>query len=249
MSYTSGMPFLSIVFPAYNEESRLPSTLESVHTFCSEQAIDFEIVVVNDGSKDQTIAAVEEFARHHDFVRLISYEVNKGKGHAVRVGALSAQGDLVLINDSDGSSPIGEFLRLRSAIDGGADVVIGSRAKASGETKVQALAYRTYVGNTFNRIVQSLLLPGLEDTQCGFKLFKKAAAQDVFQSSTVDGYAFDVEILFIAKIRNYKIAEVPINWNNVAGSKVNVMVDSIRMLVEVIRIWINACLGKYRKNG
>jgi len=248
MPYTSLMPQVSIVFPAYNEETRLPTTLASVHAFCSEEGLDFEIVVVNDGSKDGTIAAVENFAKHHDGVRLISYQVNMGKGHAVRKGALAAEGDLILINDSDGSSPICELLRLRDAIGSGADLAIGSRAKHSAETKVQALAYRTYVGNTFNRLVQSLLLPGIYDTQCGFKLFKRSVAHDIFKVARVDGYAFDVEVLYLAKLSNYTIEEVPINWNNVEGSKVNVFVDSVKMFFEVLHIWINALLGRYRRD-
>jgi dolichyl-phosphate beta-glucosyltransferase len=240
---------LSIVIPAYNEESRILPTLESVHTFLSGHFPKFEIIVVNDGSNDSTSQVVTDFAKHHQSVRLVAYDVNKGKGHAVRVGMLAAGGDLILMNDADGSSPISEVLRLRDAMLNGADIVIGSRAKPDPHRVVKALAYRTYMGNTFNGIVQWLLLPGLHDTQCGFKLFKRPVAHDVFSCSRIDGFAFDVEVLFIARRRNYKIVEIAIDWTNVNGSKVNVLVDSAKMLLQVIKIKINDLGGQYRRKA
>jgi dolichyl-phosphate beta-glucosyltransferase len=244
--YNAAMPALSVVIPAYNEETRLPLTLSSVHGFFTAAEMDIELIVVNDGSKDNTVQVVEDFAKHHAGVRLISYEINKGKGHAVKVGVLASHGDLVLVDDADGNAPIEEFVRLRDAIDSGADVAIGSRAKPNTNTVVKALAYRTFIGNTFNRIVQALLLPGIYDSQCGFKVFKRQAAHDIFAASLVNGYAFDVEILYIAKLRNYAISEVSVNWHNVPGSKVNVVVDSSKMLFEVINIYIRSLSGKYR---
>jgi len=241
------MPALSVVIPAYNEENRLPQTLSSVHSFLTAAGSEFEVIVVNDGSSDNTVAVVEEFAKHHAGIRLLSYGANRGKGYAVKAGVLASTGDLVLVDDADGNAPIEELTRLRDAIDSGADVAIGSRNKPNSGTVIKALAYRTLMGNTFNRIVQALLLPGIYDSQCGFKLFKRQCAQDVFAVSTVTGYAFDVEILFIAKMRGYKISEVAVNWHNVPGSKVNVVVDSIKMLVEVINIRLRAASGKYKK--
>ena len=191
---------------------------------------------------------VTNFAEKHKNVRLIEYAANKGKGYALKVGVLAARGDLILINDADGSSPIAEFDRLVTAIKNGADIAIGSRAKPDPSCIVTALPYRTYMGNTFNRIVQSLLLPGIYDTQCGFKLFKKAAAHNLFSLSTTEGYAFDVEILYLAKLRKYLLEEVSISWNNVPGSKVRVFVDSFKMLVEVLKIKCNDAQGKYSKN-
>lgn len=243
------MPELSVIIPAFNEENRLPKTLESVHDYLTESHADFEIVVVNDGSRDGTVASVQEFARHRDRIRLISYASNQGKGHAVRTGVMAAAGDLVLMNDADGSSPIEEIEKLIAALDGGADVAIGSRAKPdpAGAVHVQALAYRKHIGNTFNLIVQTLLLPGILDTQCGFKLFKRSAAREIFPAAILNGYAFDVEILYVTRKRGYTIAEVPINWHNVAGSKVNVMIDSPRMFLEVLTIFFGRLTGKYRK--
>src|SRR5262249_9388768 len=171
----------------------------------------------------------------------------QGKGHAVRVGILAAHGELMLVDDADGSSPINELERLESAIADGADIAIGSRAKPDPTRVVETLAYRKHIGNTFNLIVQSLLLRGIYDTQCGFKLFKREAARNLFSVACVDGFGFDVEVLSLARMRNYKIAEVAINWHNVEGSKVNVLIDSPRMLLEVFGVWLRALLGIYKR--
>lgn len=241
------MPQLSVIIPAYNEEYRLPPTLESVYAYLTGKAISFEIIVVDDGSTDHTIEAVEAFAKHHDGIRLLAYAPNQGKGHAVRTGMLAAGGDLLLLDDADGSSPISEIERLIKAVDGGADVAIGSRNKPEVGVTVEARSYRKHIGNTFNLIVQSLLLPGLNDTQCGFKLFKREAARNIFAVAHLNGYAFDVEVLFIAKILGYKIDEIAIDWHHVRGSKVNVLLDSPKMLFEVFRITIGAMFGRYKR--
>jgi dolichyl-phosphate beta-glucosyltransferase len=241
------MPQLSVVIPAYNEERRLPSTLESVHAFLQEHYAEFEIVVVDDGSKDKTVETVDQFSRHHPGIRLITYSPNQGKGHAIRTGVLQATGDLILIDDADGSSPIGEVVRLEQAITDGADLAIGSRNKPDPNRVVVADLHRKYIGNTFNLIVQTLLLPGVYDTQCGFKLFKKNVAHDIFAVSQLNGFAFDVEVLYVARIRNYRLTEVAINWTNVAGSKVNVILDSMGMFFQVMGIKLRALTGGYRK--
>jgi dolichyl-phosphate beta-glucosyltransferase len=241
------VPDLSVIIPAYNEERRLPATLESVYLFLSQSGHTFEILVVDDGSLDGTCDVVQEFASHHDGLRLVSYAPNQGKGCAVRTGMLAARGDYLLMNDADGSSPIEEVDKLLDALKGGADVAIGSRAKVDPGVVVKAQLHRKYIGNTFNLIVQKLLLPGIQDTQCGFKLFKRDVAQDIFAVARLNGYAFDVELLYIAKLRNYKIAELAINWTNTEGSKVNVLTDSPRMLAEVLRITLGAWTGSYRK--
>ncbi len=243
------MPEISVIIPAYNEESRLPATLASVHEFLSGYGKSFEILIVDDGSYDHTVEVVNEFAAGHPGVRLLSYQPNCGKGHAIRTGILSGRGDLLLINDADGSSPISELARLEHGIASGADIAIGSRAKRDETRTVSALAYRKFIGNTFNLIVQSLLLPGIYDTQCGFKLFKRDVAQDIFSVSRIDGYGFDVEILFIARRRGYTISEIGINWNNVEGSKVNVFTDSLAMFMEVLRITVSAWMGRYKRSG
>lgn len=254
------MPYLSVVIPAYNEEKRLPSTLESVFAFLESCGKTYEIVVVDDGSHDGTCEVVEDFCRKNlsvslneqeeklgqDKIRLVSYAPNQGKGFAVRTGMLKARGDYLLMNDADGSSPIEEVERLLDGLKPDYSVVIGSRAKEDPTAKVNALAYRKYIGNTFNLIVQSLLLPGIRDTQCGFKLFERKAAAEIFSVARLNGYAFDVELLYIARLKNYKIHEIAINWNNTEGSKVNVLTDSPRMLLEVLGITIGAWFGRYK---
>ena len=247
MPYTCGMAEVSVVIPAYNEERRLPATLKSVYEHLSARGRSFEIVVVDDGSMDNTADFVESYAKTRPQVRLVSYSPNRGKGHAVRVGMLAAKGDFLLFDDADGSSPISEMTKLLDAIAGGADIAIGSRAKPDKDRTVKALPYRKYIGNTFNMIVQCLLLPGLYDTQCGFKMFKRSVAHDVFSVAHLDGFAFDVEVLFISRLRGYRISEKPINWSNVEGSKVNVLVDSPKMLFEVLWIAAGAWFGRYRK--
>lgn len=243
------MTEISIVIPAYNEELRLRSTLSSVYEYLDKQGFSFEIVVVDDGSQDNTAGVVEEFATTHKEVRLLSYAPNSGKGFAVRTGMLSACGDYVLMNDADGASPIEEIRLLLAAIGEGYEVAIGSRAKKDEgrKTTVKAHLHRKYMGNTFNLIVQSLLLPGLKDTQCGFKLFTRQCAQDVFSVSRLNGFAFDVEVLYICRLRNYKVKEVPINWTNITGSKVNVFTDSTRMFLDVLKITLAGWFGRYKR--
>jgi dolichyl-phosphate beta-glucosyltransferase len=243
------MPELTVIIPAFNEERRLPSTLESVHQYLSTQEESFEIIIVDDGSLDRTVEIVNDFAKHHEGIRLLSYSPNQGKGYAVRAGIKAAQGELVLIDDADGASPIEELASLKKTISEGADLAIGSRAKPDQTTIVDALPYRRHLGNTFNLFVQSLVLPGIYDTQCGFKLFKRPVAQDIFSISKFNGYAFDVEVLYIATVRGYKIAEVPINWHNVEWSKVHVLIDAPTMLIDVIKIAIKACMGQYGKKA
>ena len=238
---------LSVIIPAYNEEKRLPSTLESVHSFLSESEKTFEIIVVDDGSSDGTSKVVKEFAINHCGVRLLTHSPNQGKGYSVREGMLKAEGELLLLDDADGASPISELVRLENAINKGADIAIGSRAKPGDETVVKALSHRKHIGNTFNMIVQSSLLKGIEDTQCGFKLFKRDVAMDLFSMGRLNRYAFDVEILYLARIRGYEIAEVPINWTSIEGSKINLVTDPMNMLFEIAKIYSAKMCGLYRK--
>ena len=243
------MPELSVIITAYNEESRLPRTLASICAFLGERGRSFEVLVVDDGSDDRTTDAVMSYSKAHAQVRVLSYQPNRGKGFAVRTGILAAKGDYLLIDDADGSSPIEEVERLEKAIADGADLAIGSRAKPDDSRTVEALTHRKFVGNTFNFIVQSLLLPGVFDTQCGFKLFKRTVARDVFSVNRIDGFGFDVEVLYIARSRGYKIAEVAINWANMEGSKVNVLVDSPKMFIDVLKVAGLSWLGAYRRGA
>ena len=237
---------LSIVIPAYNEEKRLGSTLESVYAYLLSREVEFELIVVDDGSTDGTVDVVKEFALHHPAIRLLSYSPNQGKGHAVREGVKKSVGERVLFNDADGSSPIAEIEKLESALDNGADIAIGSRAKADASRRVNALAYRKFMGNFFNFIVQTLLLKGVQDSQCGFKMFSRTAAQSIFRVARENGFAFDVELLHIARLRGYRIDEIPINWANVDGSKVNLVLDSSKMFADVVKIKLRSIVGFYK---
>ncbi len=235
-----------MIIPAYNEEARLPRTLDSVYTYLSNRGLAFEIIVVDDGSIDHTVQEVESFAENRPNVRVIQYAPNQGKGYAVRTGMLAASGELVLFNDADGASPIEEIEKLEKSIANGADVAIGSRAKPDKTRTIKALASRKFIGNTFNLMVQSLVLPGYHDTQCGFKLFRHKVSQDIFSVSRLNGFAFDVEVLYIAKIRHYRVDEIAINWTNIDGSKVNVLTDSPKMLIELLKVAVGAWFGKYK---
>lgn len=226
---------ISIVVPAYNEERRLPPTLIDMIDFFDRTALAYEIIVVDDGSTDATSDVVQKFERVREQVTLIQLPKNYGKGHAIRLGVLNSRGSMVLFADADGATPIAEFSRLQAALQAGADVAIGSRALASTDTKVTTSVHRKLLGRIFNRCVNTILVPSIADTQCGFKLFTRTAALFLFRRQTSDRFSFDVEILYIAEKAGLSIKEVPINWNNIPGSKVNLVIDSMRMLRDVFK--------------
>jgi len=239
--------WLSVVIPAYNEEERISKTLVSVSDYLNERGGDYEVVVVDDGSLDQTARVVAGFENLNPRVRLLSYGENRGKGFALRFGVKNSKGELVLINDADGASPIEEVERLENALSKGAQVAIGSRAMISRETAVRSVWYRKLLGKAFNGFVNFMVLPGIADTQCGFKLFEREIAQDLFGRQRADGFSFDVEILFLARKAGYKIVEVPINWTNIPGSKVNLLKDSIYMGLDVFKFRVRDWAGVYSK--
>jgi dolichyl-phosphate beta-glucosyltransferase len=226
---------LSVVVPAYNEERRLPPTLIDMIDYLDSLGASYEIIVVDDGSNDLTPDVVRKFERVRGQVRLIQLARNSGKGHAVRVGVLNSRGSRVLFADADGATPIKELSRLTAALNEGADVVIGSRAMASKDTKVRTSFHRKFLGRIFNGCVNAFILPGIADTQCGFKMFTRDAAQFLFRQQRSDGFSFDVELLFLARRVGLTIREVPINWSNIPGSKVSLVWDSARMLRDVFR--------------
>jgi dolichyl-phosphate beta-glucosyltransferase len=235
----SPTPALSLVIPAYNEYWRLPSTLMEAIDYLDAQVQErklrsYEIIVVDDGSKDATAQLVGKFEKICKQVSLIRLPRNYGKGHAVRVGMLNAHGERVLFADADGSSPIDEMKRLSAALDAGFDVAFASRALNTPDTKVTTTWLRKYPGRLFNFLVNLLVLPGVADSQCGFKMFTARAARFLFERQQCDGWAFDVEILFIAHLAGLKAKEVPISWTNVPGSKVNLATDSLRMLKDLV---------------
>jgi len=238
-------PDLSIVIPAFNEEARLGPTLRDYLAYCRQSGRRTELIVVDDGSLDRTSPVVNSFSAEHPEVRLIRLAENHGKGHAVRSGVVNAQGKLVLFADADGATPLSEIERLEAALNAGADVAIGSRALADQRVKVNARFYRRVIGRIFHGLVEMLTVPGVKDTQCGFKLFRGPVAHDLFSRMRVRGFSFDVELLMMAQRRGYRIAEVPVNWTHQPGSKVNLITDSARMFRDLFIIRGRYLSGQY----
>ena len=234
-------PRLSVVIPAFNEAGRLPATLARVREHLAGRGVAFELIVIDDGSTDATTDA----ARAVPFpIQVMRHAVNRGKGHAVRTGMLAASGALRLMTDADLSTPIEELGRLEAALDQGFDVAIGSRALAGSRIEVHQPAYREAMGRLFNRLVQALLLPGLQDTQCGFKLFTAAAASTAFGACRLDGFCFDVEALYVARRRGLRIAELPVVWRNDAATRVG-LGGGAAAFVDLARIRFGAARGRY----
>jgi dolichyl-phosphate beta-glucosyltransferase len=236
---------VSVVIPAYNEELRVGPVLADIVTSLRRAGRTHEVIVVDDGSMDGTSRLVNDLAAQYPELRLIRLPENRGKGHAVRTGVVNSRGEVVLFADADGATPIGELARLEAALDAGADIAIGSRALANAEVKVNARAYRRLIGRLFHFLVSSLTVAGFQDTQCGFKLFRRHAAHDLFSRMLMSGFSFDVEVLLMAERRGYRAAEVPVNWTHQPGSKVNLALDSMRMMRDLFIIRGNALRGKY----
>jgi len=246
-SYPNELIDISIIIPAYNEAKRILPYLHDITTYLGRRGTSHELLVVDDGSQDETAVLVEKFRTEVPTVRLLRLARNTGKGEAVRRGMLDARGHLQLFADADGATPIQELERLEAHIKDGADIAMGSRFLASRDNRytVKARWHRTVLGNLFNRIVQQLGLRGITDTQCGFKLFRGAVARDLFSVARVNGYGFDLELLYIAQRRGYRIAEVPVNWTDQPGTKVWVLRDGLRMLLELLMVRRNAANGLY----
>lgn len=235
--------FLSIIIPAYNEEKRLPDTLKNVAAFIAKQSYPAEILVVENGSQDRTLEVAEEFASQHPNVRVIP-EAARGKGLAVRKGMLEAVGQYRFMCDADLSMPIDELNRFLPPEQPDADIVIGSR-EAPGSIRYDEPTYRHLGGRFVNTLIRWAALPGLQDTQCGFKCFRAAVAEELFHFQTINGWSFDIELLFIAKLRGYNIVELPIPWYFSAESHVQPVKDTIRLSLDILDIRRNARRGLY----
>ena len=225
----------SVVIPAFNEVDRLPPYLEEVVGFFDGRGEPYEVIVVDDGSTDATVPTVRALAARYPAVRVLQLGRNRGKGAAVRAGMLGATGELRLFTDADGATPIAELKRLEPALTAGIDVVIGSRAMADQAVAVRAHPHRVVAGRLFNWLVARLGLRGVADSQCGFKLFRAAAAERLFRRLETPGFGFDVELLLRAQADGCRVEEVAVNWADQAGSKVGVLTSGPGMLVEVLR--------------
>lgn len=236
-------PLLSIIIPAHNEERRLPRTLEQVFAFLERQDYAAEVLVVENGSTDRTLEMARSFEARYPNLHALQAE-GRGKGLAVRLGMLAAAGEFRFMCDADLSMPIEQVNRFLPPSLTDLDVAIGSR-EMEGARRYDEPAHRHLGGRFINLIIRVLILPALQDTQCGFKCFRAAVAQDLFQHQTLDGWSFDIELLFLAKRRGYRVAEVPIDWYYRSESKVSALRDAVRMVRDIFLIRANAQQGLY----
>ena len=229
-------PELSVVVPCYNEEQRLPRTIEQIERYLDARGAAYELILVDDGSTDGTRALMDSAAAAHASVRIESLPRNRGKGRALAEGVAAARGARILVTDADLSTPIEELEKLEAALHTGAGVAIASRALKGSRVEVSQPIYRVFMGKVFNLIVQLVLLPGIWDTQCGFKLFRADVAHEAFVGLTTDGFGYDPEVLYRVKKRGVRIAEVPVVWRNSIETKVSPVRSSLDMLRHVVQL-------------
>jgi glycosyltransferase involved in cell wall biosynthesis len=236
-------PFFSIIIPAYNEENRLPNTLEQLFRFLERQPFASEIIVVENGSNDRTFEIAQQFANGQKNVHVL-HNKQRGKGMAIQRGVLAASGEYIFLCDADLSMPVEEIRKFIPPQLENFDIAIASR-EAPGSVRYNEPYYRHFTGRVFNTLIRLLVLPNLQDTQCGFKCIRAKVARDIFPYQTLTGWAFDVELLYIARHHGYQIVEIPIHWYFNADSKISVFRDSLRMFLDLLRIRRNAWHGLY----
>lgn len=226
---------LSIIIPAYNEKDRIGNTIRVISDFFRKRSLDYELVIVDDGSTDGTADYIkQQFSLEH--LRILINRKNRGKGASIRRGMATAKGKRLLFTDADLSTPIDEVEKLMEKMDSGVGVAIASRDCPGAEVLTPQPFYRELMGKIFNLLVQLIVLPGVNDTQCGFKLFERSIARKVFSKMTIMGFGFDVEALYLVRKFNGRIAEVPVRWRNYLGSKVSPVSDSIQMFADLFRV-------------
>ena len=231
--------YLSVVIPAFNEEKRIRETLSKIELYLIEQDYSYEIIVVDDGSVDNTAELVKNSTTYNHSLRLLKNEDNKGKGFSVKRGVLEARGVYILFSDADLSTPIEEIEKLMPWFDKGYDIVIGSRGLPQSNIIIHQPFYRETMGRIFSIIVQILNIRGINDTQCGFKCFRRDVAYQIFPKQTIRGFTFDVEVLYIASNLGNRIKEVPIDWYNSPQTSVNAISDYLKMFIDLLRIRFN----------
>jgi len=237
------MPFLSIIIPAYNEATRLPRTLAQVFSYLNAQEYSSEVIVVENGSSDGTLEIANSFIKEHGNL-IVIHENHRGKGNAVRRGMLTARGEYRFICDADLSMPIEELAKFLPPAINDFDIIIGSR-EAPGAIRYNEPPYRHVGGRAVNFAIRTFILPGLNDTQCGFKCFRAETTEIIFQQQTLTGWSFDIELLYLARRKKLRIHEIPIHWYFDPDSKVSALRDALRMLGDIFRIHLNAMRGRY----
>ncbi|HYW65669.1 MAG TPA: dolichyl-phosphate beta-glucosyltransferase [Candidatus Dormibacteraeota bacterium] len=239
-------PELSIIIPSFNEELRLPATLEKIAGYVERERRSTEVIVVDDGSTDRTAGVAEAFRGKFPQLRVLANGTNRGKGYSVRHGSLEARGEKILFTDADLSSPIEEADKLLAALKDH-DVAIGSRALDRRLIEVRESPFREFAGIIFNKIVRIVLWLPFVDTQCGFKAFRREPCRVIFEQQTVERFGFDPELLYLARHHGLSTVEVPVRWAHSPATKVSMMRDSVHMFLDVVIIRWNALRGRYRK--
>jgi glycosyltransferase involved in cell wall biosynthesis len=246
MMPTPAAPELSIIIPSYNEELRLPATLDKIASYIRSSRRNTEVIVVDDGSKDRTAQLAESYRGKLPNLRVLSNDVNRGKGYSVRHGSLEALGEVILFTDADLSAPIEEADKLLAALQDH-DVAIGSRAMDRGLIEVHESRFREFAGMVFNAIVRLILRLPFVDTQCGFKAFRRAPSRIIFEQQSIERFGFDPELLYLARHHGLSTIEVPVRWSHSPATKVNMLRDSLQMFLDILIIRCNALQGRYRK--
>jgi dolichyl-phosphate beta-glucosyltransferase len=244
---SSSSPDLSIIIPSYNEESRLPETLERIAAYLQTSAGEAEVLIVDDGSKDRTAAVAESFRNKIPSLRVVSNGVNRGKGYSVRHGMQEARGRIALFTDADLSAPIEEAGKLIDALETH-DIAIGSRALDRSMISVHESPFREFSGIIFNKIVRIILWLPFVDTQCGFKAFRRESCKIIFEQQTIERFGFDPELLYLARHHGLRTVEIPVRWGHSPATKVSMLHDSIRMFIDIFTIRWNALTGRYPRN-
>ncbi len=232
----TNIPHLTIIIPAYNEAERIVESLSAIKSYMEKQTYSINVVLVDDGSTDNTFDICTTFAEQNQWLNVLSYKNNEGKGYAVRKGMLYNAADFLLFCDADMSTPLEELDQFWDYINQGADIVIASRPLPGSSLVKRQPIYREMAGRLLNKYIQIVAVPGIQDTQCGFKLFKREAAVNVFNKCVINGFSFDIEVLHLSQKLGYKIKEAPVHWYHKSGSKVHLLQDGLRLLYDTIKI-------------